>query len=97
MGSPIDESESPFEVVAALQELQLPHAKLMYILARMYKLQMVTETQKLELKYRVLQKHQGLMDFVTEHEELCTVSGLWEREDDQNEYVQTCFTNLETF
>lgn len=42
-GSP-DEMETPFQVVAALQELQLPHAKLLYILARMYKLRMITET-----------------------------------------------------
>ena len=46
----LDETDQPVAVVAALQELQLPHAKLLYILARMYKLQMITETQKLELK-----------------------------------------------
>lgn len=46
----MDETDRPIAIVNALQELQLPHAKLLYILARMYKLQMITETQKLELK-----------------------------------------------
>ena len=91
----------------------------------MYKLQMITETQKLELKCkcdqptseisskhwltmflfltadRVLQKHQGLMDFFMEHEEMCTVAGLWQLENaphnQQAEYVQRCFANLENF
>lgn len=62
--------------MAALKELQLPHAKLLYILARMFKLHMITETQKLELKYRVLEKHEGLMDFFMENEALITSHNL---------------------
>ena len=50
---------------------------------------------------RVLQKHQGLMDFFMEHEDMCTVSGLWQLENaphnQQAEYVQQCFAKLESF
>ena len=38
------DDEPTVQVVSALQELQLPHAKLLYILARMYKLEMLSET-----------------------------------------------------
>ena len=41
------------------------------------------------------------MDFFMEHEEMCTVAGLWQLENaphnQQAEYVQRCFANLENF
>ena len=55
---PQDENFQPLEVISALQELQLPHAKLLYILTRMYNLQMISETQKLELKCK---QHQRIL------------------------------------
>ena len=41
---------SPIQAVRALEGLQLPHSRLLYMITHMYKKRMITENQRMELK-----------------------------------------------
>ena len=45
-----DAQVTPLQAVNALEELQLPHARLLYMIAHMFKLGLIGEAQRMELK-----------------------------------------------
>ena len=44
------DEDQAVRIVSAIQEMQLPHSKLLYIIARMFRNERISERQKLDLK-----------------------------------------------